>query len=294
MRTDRVVSLGRRPVPFVRRRAADPDRTVPGPGGRGRGRPGGRAGGRPARVGPGPGERRPGDRRRGAVPAGGRPEQPVGVPGRADDRPRRAPGGASKLVVASQFAPESGPAWEVTVVALKKPASEADFARRNDGTRQTIADRPVVLTPRHGYVANPVPGWPGRTSRRTGRTSAGGRGSRPGGPGRAVRVPQAGGRPGRCDHPRGAGGRHRRHVRPGAAEGRAGEGRRPEGQGPGGGRPGAAVRRAEGGDAGGPGDRQADRRAAARLRPHGRPRSSTSASRWSWRPWPARGWWRTR
>ncbi|MBX9584643.1 MAG: hypothetical protein K2X87_30440 [Gemmataceae bacterium] len=71
------------------------------------------------------------------------------------------PGGASKLVIATQFAPGSPPSWEVSVLALKKPVSEADFAKRNDGTRETIADKPVVLTPRHGYVANLAPGVAG-------------------------------------------------------------------------------------------------------------------------------------
>ena len=71
------------------------------------------------------------------------------------------PAGASKLVIATQFAPGGPPAWEVTVAGLKKPVSEADFAKRNDGTRETVADRPVVLTPRHGYVANLAPGVAG-------------------------------------------------------------------------------------------------------------------------------------
>jgi hypothetical protein len=71
------------------------------------------------------------------------------------------PGGVSRLVVASQFGPGAPPAWEVAVLALKKPVSEADFAKRTDGTRETIADKPVVLTPRHGYVANLAPGVAG-------------------------------------------------------------------------------------------------------------------------------------
>lgn len=68
------------------------------------------------------------------------------------------PANIGRLAVASQFGPGTGPAWEVTVVGLKKPISEAEFAKRNDGTRETIAGRPVVLTPRHGYVANLAPG----------------------------------------------------------------------------------------------------------------------------------------
>lgn len=64
------------------------------------------------------------------------------------------PRGVSRAVVASQFGPGTGPAWEVTVVAPKKPVSDADFAKRNDGTLETVGGRSVVLTPRSGYVVN--------------------------------------------------------------------------------------------------------------------------------------------
>lgn len=64
------------------------------------------------------------------------------------------PRGISRLVVASQFGPGTGPSWEVTVVAPKKPVTEADFAKRNDGVQETVGGRSVVRTPRHGYVVD--------------------------------------------------------------------------------------------------------------------------------------------
>jgi hypothetical protein len=68
------------------------------------------------------------------------------------------PAGASRLVMAAHAGLGGPPEWEVTVVGLKRPATEAGLARRHGGTRETVAGRSVLLTPRHGYMTVLAPG----------------------------------------------------------------------------------------------------------------------------------------
>jgi hypothetical protein len=71
------------------------------------------------------------------------------------------PPNVSKLVDAAQISPGGGMAWEVMVAAQRKPVAEADLIRRTGGTRDTIAGRSVVVTPRYGIVVNLAPGVSG-------------------------------------------------------------------------------------------------------------------------------------
>jgi hypothetical protein len=62
------------------------------------------------------------------------------------------PPNASHLIVASQFAPRSGAAWEVRLATMRKAVTEADLIKPAGGTRDKIAGKTVVLSPQYGLM----------------------------------------------------------------------------------------------------------------------------------------------
>jgi hypothetical protein len=71
------------------------------------------------------------------------------------------PPSASKLVVASQFDPRTGPNGEVFVAKLKKPMTDSDLLKLTGGTVDKIAGKNVILTPNNRFVVNLAPGLAG-------------------------------------------------------------------------------------------------------------------------------------
>jgi hypothetical protein len=71
------------------------------------------------------------------------------------------PAGVSQLVVASRFSPVAGASGEVFVARLKKPVTDADLLNGAGGTRDTLAGKPVVLTPHNRFLVNLAPGIAG-------------------------------------------------------------------------------------------------------------------------------------
>ena len=68
------------------------------------------------------------------------------------------PPNAARLVVAAQIDPAGGTAWEVAVAAQRKAVGEAEFVKKNGGTRDTVGGKSVVVTDRYGIVTTLAPG----------------------------------------------------------------------------------------------------------------------------------------
>jgi hypothetical protein len=68
------------------------------------------------------------------------------------------PPNASHLVVGCQIDLNGGIGWEVAVAAQKKPVGDAEFAKANGGTRDTVGGKSVVVTDRYGIAATLAPG----------------------------------------------------------------------------------------------------------------------------------------
>lgn len=71
------------------------------------------------------------------------------------------PPGISHLIVAADYAPGAGLNWEVTVVGQKKKMTDDELIATTGGKKDTVAERTVSLTPRHGYAVNLAPGVAG-------------------------------------------------------------------------------------------------------------------------------------
>ena len=71
------------------------------------------------------------------------------------------PPGITHLIVAAEVAPGVGVNWEVFVAGLKKAASDDDLLAGTGGKKDRLAERNVVLTPRHGFAVNLAPGVTG-------------------------------------------------------------------------------------------------------------------------------------
>jgi hypothetical protein len=71
------------------------------------------------------------------------------------------PPGVSHLIVAADYAPGAGLNWEVLVVGLRKKMTDEDLIAGTGGKKDSIAERTVALTPRHGYAVNLAPGVAG-------------------------------------------------------------------------------------------------------------------------------------
>jgi hypothetical protein len=71
------------------------------------------------------------------------------------------PPGISRLVVAADYAPGAGLNWEVVVVGQKKKLTDEELIAGTGGKKDSIAERTVSLTPRHGYAVNLAPGVAG-------------------------------------------------------------------------------------------------------------------------------------
>jgi len=68
------------------------------------------------------------------------------------------PPNATRLVVGCQIDLNGGIGWEVAVAAQKKHVGEAEFAKANGGTRDTVGGKSVVVTERYGIAATLAPG----------------------------------------------------------------------------------------------------------------------------------------
>ncbi len=68
------------------------------------------------------------------------------------------PPNAARLVIAGQIDLNGGMAWEVAVAAQRKKVGDAEFAKANGGTRDTVGGKSVVVTPKHGIAATLAPG----------------------------------------------------------------------------------------------------------------------------------------
>ena len=71
------------------------------------------------------------------------------------------PPGISHVILAADFAPGAGLNWEVLVVGLRKKMTDEELIAGTGGKKDTIAERTVSLTPRHGYAVNLAPGVAG-------------------------------------------------------------------------------------------------------------------------------------
>jgi hypothetical protein len=68
------------------------------------------------------------------------------------------PPNATRLVVGCQIDLNGGIGWEVAVAAQRKPVGEAEFAKANGGTRDTVGGKAVVVTEKYGIAATLAPG----------------------------------------------------------------------------------------------------------------------------------------
>ncbi|HYH64841.1 MAG TPA: hypothetical protein VD866_09130 [Urbifossiella sp.] len=68
------------------------------------------------------------------------------------------PPNATRLVVGCQIDLNGGIGWEVSVAAQKKHVGEAEFAKANGGTRDTVGGKSVVVTERYGIATTLAPG----------------------------------------------------------------------------------------------------------------------------------------